>query len=106
MNFTVPAAQVDDEPLLTAVERRSRLWLRLADDRTGLWLKRHRPQPLVRCVWRIIDIGTIFVGELEWKTPIFSWRVITKTPTASYVDALRHLRLRGVTVADVRNAQG
>jgi hypothetical protein len=46
----MPAAKVDDEPLLAAVERAAARWLRLANDRTGLWLKRHRPQPLVRYV--------------------------------------------------------
>jgi hypothetical protein len=28
-------------------------------------------------------LGTIF-RELEWKTPIFSWRVDPKTPNTSY----------------------
>jgi hypothetical protein len=31
---------------------------------------------------RLANIGTIY-GEREWKTPIFSGRVVPKTPSAS-----------------------
>ena len=43
----------------------------------GLTIGKHLSE--VRCVW---SIGAIF-RELEWKTPIFSWRAALKTPNAS-----------------------